>query len=67
MKRTLLDAENKRGRKLVAYVTTGKAEAVRLLGEKGYDGQSDVIRRALAALIHAKHEDMTRFLREDLK
>lgn len=62
-----MNDEDKRRKQVVAYMTEGEDTALNLLGtDYGYDGKSDVLRRGLAALILAKHPELSKHLRKDL-
>jgi hypothetical protein len=48
-------------------VTPGEKAAIDLLAtEYGYSGASDALRRSLALLIATKHNELAKYLRNDL-
>lgn len=67
MTRRTKDPQDKRNIQVRMSVTPGEKAAIDLLAtEYGYSGASDALRRSLALLIATKHNELQKYLRNDL-
>ncbi len=66
-KRRRLEAAERLSCAVRLYLTPGETEAADLIASKpGYTGRADVLRKAFALLVQAKHPEMSKNLRKDL-